>query len=79
MNTPVVPFPRDVPLVGQPLKIAAHYPTVVVECQCEAKCIVVLIGTNTPNACPACRQTFVILDEMQVRVGVMRTEAPVLQ
>lgn len=70
---PMPPFPPtlDVPLVGAPFTIVNFYPTVIVQCQCESKPILVLIGTANVVTCPACKYRFVIADRMKVQIGAM--------
>lgn len=65
-------FPPSVPILGKPFEIVAHYPTVVIQCQCEKKATLVLIGTQNVVTCPACQHRYLIVDEMQVKVGAMR-------
>lgn len=49
--------------------IEAYWPTVVIRCKCDAKSTLVLLGTKAPIQCNACRQIYMIYDEMQVKVG----------
>lgn len=65
---------KDVPILGQPFKIMSHFPTVVVQCQCEAKTILCLFGVQVPQVCAACRNSYMIMDQMAVKVGAMRPE-----
>jgi len=57
------------PIVGQAFAIKAHWPTVVIQCSCEAETILVLMGTGNVVPCPACHRAFAIVDEMKVGVG----------
>lgn len=43
-----------VPLVGQPIKLIQHYHTFIVQCECPAKTISVIIGNGPGVACPGC-------------------------
>lgn len=77
-------FPPTVDLrgaidVGDPFKIVNFYPTVVIQCQCEQKTVLVLIGTDNIVSCPACKDRFVIADQMAVSVGALAKEDTVLQ
>lgn len=68
--------------LGEPFKIMTHWPTVVVQCQCDAKTILPLIGVQHIATCPACQHRFVIMTDMKVQIGAMRPAAdppPVVQ
>jgi hypothetical protein len=72
-----IPFPINtahIPRLGEPFKIMAHFPTVVVQCQCEAKTIICLVHAQVVHTCPACKHRYMIVDEMKVAVGAMRPE-----
>jgi hypothetical protein len=56
-------------LVGKPLKILVAYSTAIIECQCEAKAILVLPGKNRVVHCPACQKAFAIANSGQIDVG----------
>jgi hypothetical protein len=60
--------------IGEPFKIMTHYPTVVIQCQCEAKTVLSLVFAQTVQTCPACRMRYLITDQMEVGVGAMRPE-----
>lgn len=53
---PTIPFPeRDVPIIGQPKTLVVqHYHTFVMQCQCPAKFVSVIIGGGDGPPCPAC-------------------------
>jgi hypothetical protein len=63
------PFPPTVPLVGQPLKILVAYSTAIIECQCEAKTVLLLPGKHRVAACPACGKMFAISASGLITVG----------
>lgn len=67
----------DIPIVGQPFTIVTAYSTAVIQCQCEAKAVLVLAGLNRPAVCPACRKVFAIASSGTVEIGqiVMPTAA----
>lgn len=62
-------------LVGQPMKILVAYSTAVIECQCEAKSVLVLQGMGRPTPCPACKKLFVIAESGLVKIGQMTVPA----
>lgn len=70
MNKAFAPFNRDVPILGQPFEIRAHYPTVILQCKCAPEQVIVIIGVQHPVQCTGCGKAYAILNEMQVRVGV---------
>ncbi len=70
---PTVPIGQALP-VGDPFKLVNHYPTVVVQCQCEKKAILILIGSHNIVTCPACRNQYV-LGDMVVDVSAMRPKS----
>lgn len=65
--------------IGEPMQIVNHWPTVVVQCQCESKAILVLIGSQNVVTCPSCRNRYLITDQMEVGVGAMRPEGEIVQ
>lgn len=65
--------------IGEPFQIVNHWPTVIVQCQCDKKPVLVLIGPHNIVTCPACRNRYVITDDMQVGVGAMRPEGEIVQ
>lgn len=74
-----IPFPPPVSLagalaIGEPFTIKTHYPTVIVECQCPAKTIVAIVYANVAHTCPACKNRFMITDQIQVGVVAMRPD-----
>lgn len=71
---PTVPSLAGALAIGDPFKIMTHYPTVVIQCQCDAKTIISLVFAQVAHACPACKMRYVITDEIQVGVGAIRPE-----
>lgn len=52
---PTIPFPTaDVPIVGQKTLVVQHYHTFVMQCQCPAKFVCVIVGGGDGVACPNC-------------------------
>jgi hypothetical protein len=79
MSRPAVDLRGALP-VGEPFKILNFWPTVVIQCQCDKKSVLVLIGTDNVVTCPACQGRYVIADQMAVSVGALAKEgAEVLQ
>ena len=77
MPMPKFPPTVDMPgalAIGEPFTIENFYPTVVIQCQCEAKRVLVLIGTSNVVTCPACQGRYLIADEMAVNVGALSPE-----
>lgn len=61
-------FPA-VPLVGEKVKLLQHYHTFVVQCQCDAHYVSVIIGGGAGTPCPACGVRPFAEYEGRVRVG----------
>jgi len=60
-NGKPLPFPTaNVPIIGQPFTLKGGFSTTLVQCECEAKVPVLVIGAG-PGVCAACRRTFVVL------------------
>lgn len=71
MSEPLI-FPApNVPIIGEPFKILAHYPTVVVQCSCEAKSVLVIVAAGNAVQCSACQQCVGIGHVGSVQVGVV--------
>lgn len=72
-------FPTsDVPIVGTPFKVLQHYHTFVVQCQCDAKTVSVIIGDGAGVACPGCGGVpHAKLEGMRVGVGFQRGPSPI--
>ncbi len=62
-------FPPTVPIVGQPLRVIVAYSTAVIECQCEAKAVVILQGKGRVSSCPVCGKQFAIADSGPLQIG----------
>ncbi len=76
---PMPPFPPTIPIagalkIGEAFKIKTHYPTVILECQCPAKTVLAIVYANVPQACPACRNRYMITDQIAVGVVAMRPD-----
>lgn len=76
-----IPFPPP-PMagaleIGAPFRIKAHYPSVIVECQCPAKTVIALVFAHVPQTCPACRNRYMITDQIAVGVAAMRPDEAV--
>lgn len=78
------PAPKnDIPIIGQPFKVKGGFPTVLLQCTCDAKEPVMLIG-GQPGACAACGRMFVVASfafdrqsgQIQVNVGLMQGQMP---
>lgn len=75
--------PANIPIIGQPFTVKNGFATVVIQCGCEAKEPVLLIGGN-PGTCKACRRSFVCTGatfnaqsgQMQVQVGLIQPSMP---
>jgi hypothetical protein len=50
----------NVPIVGQPYQLKHWFPTVQIVCNCEAKEPLMLVGTTSLTACPACKKAYQI-------------------
>ncbi len=62
----------DVPIVGAAFEILTSYPTIIVRCACEAKGIVVLVGSGSSGPCPTCGKVFGVGKVGASEVGVVR-------
>jgi hypothetical protein len=58
-----------IPIVGQPFVLKGGHSVTLIQCQCDAKEPVILIGPM-PNACPACKRTFVVQRFSQTGPGI---------
>ena len=59
----------SVPIVGQSFKVIGTYSTAIVQCQCDAKALLVMTGKMQPCACRACGRAYVIADSGQITIG----------
>lgn len=66
----VTPFAaRPDMLVGDSFRVVTGFSTVVIQCQCEAKTVLVLQGKDNPCVCPNCRKAFAIAQAGKLEVG----------
>jgi uncharacterized ParB-like nuclease family protein len=64
-----------VPIIGEkPFRILKSYATVVIECQCEGKNIMVLVGKRQAATCGLCGQTYAIGEVGPVEIGILRVD-----
>lgn len=56
-NGPIVQFPKHLPIIGQLFTLKNFFVTVQIQCNCEAKEPVLLVG-NGLSQCPACKRIF---------------------
>jgi hypothetical protein len=65
-----------VPILGQAFKIVTHWPTVIIQCQCEDGVILSLIGgKGTAIACPSCGNVYGIGEVGKIQVGLVAKKA----
>lgn len=67
-----IPFPgapNDIPIVGQPYKLKGVMPQALLQCSCDAKEPVLLIGMGAQGQCPSCRRAFVLSEVHGVAGG----------
>lgn len=65
-----MPIPElRVPHLGQSFKVLAAYSTAVIECQCEAKTVIVLHGAGRVQRCKACNTPFGIAKSGTLSIG----------
>lgn len=70
-----------VPIVGQPGKVVGFAPVLTVQCGCDEKTALQLVGL-TPGGCPACRTVFQLktvrydADTKQLEVELNQTRMP---
>ena len=60
---------NSLPIVGQPFAILRGYTTAIIQCQCERKGLVVLIGLNNAAACPDCGNVYAIASTGTMTIG----------
>lgn len=74
----LIPFAASagLPILGQTFKIMVNYPTVVIQCQCDAKAILVLIGVQHASPCPACGNAYMIGEDKGQQVGQVQIRQP---
>jgi hypothetical protein len=60
---------KHVPLVGQSFQIVTAFTTAILQCQCEAKTILLLQGKDRPATCPACQKSFAIAQVSSMQIG----------
>ena len=82
-RAPIAFPPAAIPIVGQPFTLKGWFPTVVIVCNCgEAHEPILLVGEG-PQACPACKRTFVIAhvthqhgQPPQIGIGIVQQNRP---
>jgi hypothetical protein len=67
-------FPQAVPIVGQPLKVLVAYASAVIECQCDAKTVMVLACTGRVSTCPGCGKMYAIAQAGDMQIGEVRSQ-----
>lgn len=73
-----------VPIVGQPCTLKSWVPTVMVQCNCDEKAPILLIGQSIV-ACPACQRRYQIggiqyhLANAQLNIGINLVVGPTAQ
>ena len=73
-------IPLRVPLIGERVKLVAHYHTYVVQCQFEARTVSVIIGDGLGTVCQQCgTQPAAQLIDPKVQLGFARPQESVLQ
>jgi hypothetical protein len=60
---------KHVPLVGQSFHIVTAYTTAILQCQCEAKSILLLQGKDRVSTCPGCGKSFAIAKASAMEIG----------
>lgn len=67
-----------VPIIGEKaFRILKSYATVIIECQCEGKNLMVLVGKHQATRCGLCDRVYAIGEVGPVEVGVVRMPEPV--
>lgn len=63
---------RQIPILGQPFKTLAHVATVMIECQCEDKTPLLLVGVEgTRGPCPSCGRIYGF-GKISIQIGEVR-------
>lgn len=71
MSDPLIFPPPSVPIIGERFKVLAHYPTVVIQCGCEAKTVMVIVEQGSAVQCKACSQCVGIMEAGKTKVGLV--------
>lgn len=85
-HKPPIQFPGGsaIPIVGQPVTVKGFVPTVMLQCNCDAKEPMLAVGVGGLCRCPACQRTFRLQDilcrggHVTVNVEFVGQEQPVL-
>lgn len=61
MSDPIqFPGAGHVPILGQPARLLAFQPTVLLQCNCDGKHPLLAIGLGAVVACPGCKRRFTL-------------------
>jgi hypothetical protein len=74
---------NNIPILGQAFTIKTGFGTVLIECGCEAKSPVLIVG-GAHATCPACGRIFACVEftannqtnQIQAKIGIARVEEP---
>lgn len=55
--------------IGDSFKVVTGYATAVIQCQCEAKSVIVLHDKDKVSICPNCKKGFAIAAAGKLEVG----------
>ena len=63
-HKPPLPFPgaAPIPIVGQPCRLLAFVPNVLLQCACDAKTPMLAVGQGAIVRCPSCHRAFVVAE-----------------
>jgi hypothetical protein len=68
-SIPFSPPTSAIPILGQAFKLKGVLPQVLVQCACEAKEPVLLLGMGAQGTCPSCGRLFVLEEVHGVKGG----------
>lgn len=80
-NGTPIPFPSNVPIVGQLCEVLSWFPTMLIKCKCQ-DLPMLIVGLGSVATCPSCQKSYMIaMIEHDQRtgngkVGVMNVIVP---
>lgn len=59
----------DIPIVGRAFTVLCAYSTAIIQCECDAKCVLSLHGKLRPAVCPGCGKVYAISKSGETTIG----------
>lgn len=74
-HPPIMMAGSPIPIVGQAATLKEFCPTVLIQCNCEAKAPVLIVGAKAVKACQACKRRYTITAiHWDARAGTLALE-----